>query len=1070
MRPVFPKPNCRAGVFAVVLFLAILARTVVAETDFLIDQWDTENGLPSSTVTSIAQTPDGYLWVGTYNGLARFDGNRFVIFDPVTTPELTHPRIQGLFLDKQGTLWINTFRGGLTSYRDGIFRNEWPDQNTFDLHTTLAWSSSNEVVFVTQFGSVLRRTLSETNWDILTPPANSLRPMFQCADRAGNLWFLSRESHILRVNGSEFKSLPDDGGLKGHIYTLVADANGKIWAGAQNEIAFWNGSRFVNVTPTNDASKIEPTFLFPTKKGPVWVLDGDRLREFSNGKWTDEVVGWRGLLGPASGRAMGAHEDSEGGIWFNHYGNGLFHITPDGKFQRLTTSSANGLAGDRNGLASDRIWTWFQSREGGIWLGMDRGGLAHLRDRKIHVVGLAEGLPSRTVLSVCATATNEIWLGTSGGGLCKWEDGKIVRFPVGASAAANFIFSIFPQSNSNGFWLSAGEGEDLYEFHNGKISRAAWDVHGVKSILTDHAGRTWIGTKTGMAWSQGNQTGTFTLGADGSPLPAFRALTETPDGTVWAGADDGALYRCQTNGLTAFHPKDALADQPIVSLYSDRSGVIWAGTFRGGLLRFSSGVFKRITSKQGLSVDVISQILEDDSGRLWLGTHQGIYCVSKAELNACADGRAHSVNFITYGPLDAGLPTLECSDGYQPACWRDADGVLWFSTARGAIWVKPDQAMSHSPPPPVIVEELRVDGEKVNLRQKKIIIPPGHRQFDFRFTALNFDAPDKVRFRYKIDGFDSDWVDANTLRTAHYPNLPPNTYYFHVIACDNEGVWNDEGAGIAFTVEPYFYQTIWFKILVGFAIAGIIAFAVRKIATRKYKARLRLLEQQHAIERDRTRIAKDIHDDIGAGLTQITLLTELARRQPEQTSENLSRISDSARQLTRAMDEIVWAVDPQHDTFEGLLDYISAYAEDFLRVAGIPCRMDLPAILPAMHIEAEVRYNLFLALKETLNNVVKHAQATEVWLRLRLEHHGFSMIVEDNGMGLSGVSGATAAGKDRIISGAGFSNLEQRLKNIGGHCSIFDTGHGTRVVMTVKLKNATSPVVAIGRDNGDGLE
>jgi signal transduction histidine kinase len=543
---------------------------------------------------------------------------------------------------------------------------------------------------------------------------------------------------------------------------------------------------------------------------------------------------------------------------------------------------------------------------------------------------------------------------------------------------------------------------------------------------------------------------------------------------VWAGADDGTLYRCETNHLQAFRPRDALAEQPIYSLVADDSGSIWAGTFRGGLLRFSSGKFTRFTAKEGLPVDVISQILDDKHGRLWLGTHQGIYCVAKTALNAVADGRTNTLDYVTYGRHD-GLPALECSDGYQPACWRGADGRLWFTTVRGVVWVDPAELTAHSLPPPVIIEELRVDGELVPLTGKRIVVPPGRKQFDFRFTTLNFDAGDRARFRYRIDNLDADWVDADTRRTAHYGHLPPNTYLevyqFRVIACNNEGVWNETGAAVTFTVEPFFYQTMWFLVLAGAGILGGVAFAVRRIATAKYRRQLARLEQQRAIEGDRARIAKDIHDDIGAGLTQITLLTELARREPEQVSAHLERISGSARQLTRAMDEIVWAVDPQHDTFTGLLDYISAFAEDFLHTAGIRCRMDVPLALPAMRVDAELRYNLFLALKEALNNVVKHAKATEVRLRLRIEPGAFTLIVEDNGQGLAAAdgNGAATVGGDRISSGSGLVNLEKRLAAIGGRCEIHSAaGRGTRVEMNVAVSGLASPVVAIGQNGPVG--
>jgi signal transduction histidine kinase/ligand-binding sensor domain-containing protein len=1027
-----------------------------APADYLVDKWDTEDNLPSSTVTSVAQTPDGYLWVGTYNGLARFDGARFVTFDPLNTPELGQARVQGLYLDVNGTLWINTFRGGLTTYRKGVFHNEWPDQPTFDLHTTLVASSSNQVTFVTQYGDVLQRDLTwpDGKW-VVTPPPD-VRPIFQCADDEGRLWFLTRDSHILQFADGGFKMLTDDGGLAGStIYTVVADAQGRVWAGAENEIARWNGSQFEAMTPTNGEADIQPQLLFPLKSGVMWVLDGDRLRKMSGRAWTAEILQWHGLLGAASGRAMGVHEDHDGGLWFNHYGNGLFHISPDDKIQHLTTAE---------GLPDVRVGAWFQSRDGGIWAGVDHGGLVRLRDRRFHVVGAAVlGPGAATALSVCEGNDGAMWIGTAGGGLCRWTNGVAARFPVGFSASANFVFSIAPRPDG-GAWLSAAEGEDLFQYLDGEIRRVSWDVHGIKSILTDSQGRVWMGTKYGIAYSDGNVR--RMLGTnDAATLPAVRALVETQDGNVWAGADDGTIYRCEPDKLTAFRPTDPLSEQPIYSMTADAGGTIWAGTFRGGLLRFRNGSFSRITARQGLPVDVICQILDDGRGRLWLGTHQGIYCVAKSELNAVADGRTNTLDYVTYGRHD-GMASVECSDGYQPACWRATDGKLWFTTVRGgAVWVNPNEVTARTAPPPVIIEELRVDGEPVALTGEKIIIPPGRKQLDFRFTALSFDGGDKARFRYHVGGLDADWVDVDTRRTVQLRNLPPREYHFRVIACDSEGVWNEKGAEVRFVVEPFFYQTMSFKIIAGVLLVGGISLAVRRAATRKYRRKLALLQQQHAIERDRARIAKDIHDDIGAGLTQITLLTELARREPEQTAANLERISDSARTLTKAMDEIVWAVDPQHDTFDGLMDYISAYAEDFLRVAGIRCRMDFPLPLPAVRVDAELRYNLFLALKETLNNIVKHARATEVWLRLKVEERAFTLCIEDNGQGL--VAGAEASAvSGRISSGSGLANLEKRLAAVGGRCDIHsEAGSGTRVEMTVFIPGVASPVMAIGRDD-----
>ncbi len=1048
------------------IFFGLVPKTISAPAGFLVDVWDTDKGLPSSTVTAIAQTPDGYLWVGTYNGLARFDGARFVSFDPANKPELGQARIQGIFLDVLGTLWINTFRGGLTSYRDGRFQNEWPDQNTFDLHTTLVFSTTNQVTFVTQYGEVLQRDprAAGTGWKITRPP--SARPIFQCADHDGRLWFLSRDGHILQFANGVFSELADDGGLFGNeieskIYTVVADARGEIFAGSKNEVAHWDGKQFTAITPTNGAADIQPQFIFPTRDGALWVLDGDRFRKMSGRRWVAEAVEWRGLLGSASNRAMGAHEDRDGGVWLTHYGNGLFHVTPEGQFERLTSAPDN-LPSDKH-LPGDRVNTWFQSNDGGLWTGVDHGGLARLRNRRFQILGAAEGLGARTALSVCEDTNGTVWIGTGGGGLCILRAGKLSRYAVGSSASANFIFSISPRGDG-GAWLSAAEGEDLYQFFNGRVQRVSLDVHGIKSMLTDRAGRVWMGTKSGIArWSGGLRWVLGTNNSASTPAASVRALVETPAGEIWAGADDGSLYRCDLATPTVFRPQGALAMHPVYALCADADGAIWVGTFRGGLLRFKDGKFFRFTEQLGLPVNVISQILLDQGGRLWLGTPKGIYRVDKSVLDALADGKDVPLDYVAYGQSD-GLASVECSDSYQPACWRGADGRLWFTTVQGGVVsVRPEELTARSKPSPVVIEELRVDGEAIPLHGDKIILPPGKNAFDFRFTTLSFDAGDRARFRYRLEKNDADWVNADTLRVAHYAHLSPGHYRFRVIACNNEGVWNDAGTALEFELQPFFYQTKTFWVLLSIAVISGVAFVVRRLATQKYRRKLARLEQQHAIERDRSRIAKDIHDDVGAGLTQITLLTELARREPEQNEAHLERISDSARQLTKAMDEIVWAVDPQHDTFAGLLDYISAYAEDFLRVAKIRFRMDVPMPLPELRVDAELRYNLFLALKEVLNNIVKHSRATEVWVRLTIAPKTFTLGVEDNGQGLM-AGRETSAELGRISSGSGLANLKKRLADVGGACEIASgSGGGTRVALTAPIKDAASPVVAIGR-------
>jgi signal transduction histidine kinase/ligand-binding sensor domain-containing protein len=1012
--------------------------------DYLIDVWDTENGLPNSSVTAITQTPDGYLWIGTYNGLERFDGVRFVTHDPVNTPALGHARIQDLFLDVRGALWINTFDGSLSSLRDGAFAME--RKATSDLRTSLVVSDRDQNVFLAQSGELLRRgngARTPEDWQLLgvgSPGDGRLSAC--CRDKSGVFWCLTRDGVLGRLAGDRFESLPEKSRPPGQrTMVLTTDAAGRVWVGTDNAIAVWNGDRFENMTPTNGETAFETYMILPTRDGSNWVLANGRLRKQSGRRWVDEAVEWQGLLGRASGRDMGAHEDQSGGIWFNHYGNGLFHIRPDGVRRRITL---------RDGLPGDRIGCWFQDREGNVWAGVDRGGLVRLREKRFQVVGTDDGLQARAVTSICEDASGAMWFGTYGGGLSRWKDGMVTHYAVGPDGSPGFIFSVYPRDN--GLWFS-GENEDLSSFENGQVHPSLWPVHGVKTMFSDRNGRLWLGIRRGLVyWLPGANRG-VSLRTEIKEV-GVRALAEDSRGAIWIGAEDGALYRFFENKLKSFRPTDALAGQPVWSVLADEDGTVWVGTFRGGLLRFKDGTFTRYTTREGLPDDVIAQILDDGEGQLWMGSHQGIFRISKSTLDRLARSGSGRMECVCYGRLD-GLPTLECSGSYQPACWRARDGRLWFSTVKGAVSVLPRTVSVNQLVPPVHIEDLRMDGVSQPVRGEHIEAPPGRRQFEFRYTALSYTAPDKVRFRHRLDGVDQDWVESGTRRVSTYGYLRPGKYAFHVIACNNDGVWNEEGATLGLTVLPYFWETWWFWTLVWLGVVGAVAGTVRHFVTRQMRRDMVRLEQQHAIERDRARIAKDIHDELGAGLTQITLASELARRGPAaETQRCLGQILESARSLTRAMDETVWAVDPRNDTLDGLMTYICKYALDYMRVAGIRCRLDVPSELPSVPVNSETRHNLFLSVKEALNNVIKHARATEVWLRLQVRPEGFTLVIEDNGQGLPdpGMQKQQEDSGQRISSGRGLNNFNTRLESIGGKFTLSSRpGQGTRVEFSVRL-------------------
>lgn len=1006
-------------------------------SDYLIDLLTSDNDLPDSSVTALAQTPDGYLWIGTYNGLTRFDGARFVTFDPGNTPALKHARVVGLFTDASGTLWIDTYDGSMTSLRNGVFQREWQGAQV-----VATYSTSNQIYFATIASGVatrLHNSNGSNEWRTIALDARRSSARFFCQDSAGVIWCLLRDGRTVRITGTNAVQLPNGVGLDGEkVNCLAAGPAGQIWVGTDKKILRWNGKSFEDETPTNGEPNIAISFLFCTASDGLWAFANNSVRHAVNRQWTASTDSWNDLT-KATPFYVRAYEERNGNAWFRQYGQGLFCASPDGTFSRICST---------NGLPDNRVSCWFQDREGNLWVGLDRGGLVRLRKRQFQTIGESE-LKNSPVATICEDSQSNVWIGTFGSGLNRWHDGRLERFDLPDAANRDAFFSAFPDANGR-LWVSADR-EDLYIFEKDQLVRRPEAIHGVKAILADREGRVWLGRQSQLTCLSNNIVESFGP-ANGFERNEVRALAEDKLGAIWIGTGNGVLYKYADGTFTAFSPDGTPEKQAIWSLLPDEEGSIWIGTFRGGLLRFRKGKFTRYTTRDGLPSDIICQILDDGIGNLWFGSHKGIFYLAKAALGAFDRGEIQALPCIAYGLYD-GLPTLECSGNYQPTAWRTHEGNLWFATVKGAVTINPRNVQPNLVPPPVVLERFFVDGKSFPVTGI-IRIPPGKHEFDFEFTALSFAAPDKVRFRYQLDGVDNAWVESGTKRTAHYGSLRPDRYRFQVIACNNDGVWNEQGAGLTIDQLPFLWQTRWFDALVIAILVSAISVGVRYAATRTLQRKLERLKQLHAVERERERIAKDIHDDLGAGLTQIMLQSSLARREsPDRMQTDLLQISETARDLVRAMDETVWAVNPENDTLDGLITYVGKFVQEFSTAAKLRCRLDLPPEPPAITLSAEVRHHIFLAVKEALNNVVKHSHATEVSLRLELERDALTLVIEDNGVGLaSGSSDGVAHA--RLSSGHGIPNLRHRLEGIGGKCSICSRpAEGTQVNLTIPIRD-----------------
>ncbi len=1016
--------------------------------EYLTDVWTADDGLPDSSVTSVAQTPDGYLWVGTYNGLARFDGRRFVTFDSENTPALARSRVRQLYVDSEGTLWINA-DGSATSLRNGTFALEWKGEDAPAPGSRLISSVAKQTVLLQYDGFFRRKSLSAqsgSGWEKLVPTNRFAGG--QCVeDGNGTIWLQNPDKHLSRLVGTNFALLPSNSGLgESRVNCMASDANGRLWVGTDKGIAMWNGTHFQDATPTNSDSSLDVEFLAVPGDGCLWAVVNGSVRKAVGRRWILEVESLKNTFAGNLSR-MGVQDDHHGGAWLYRYGRdgeGLWHVAANG--QVCTFDSQEGLSGKS-------VNCYFEDREGNMWVALAAGGLVRIREKRFQTIDASDEISPKPAQSVCEEGDGTIWIGTLGEGLERWQAGTLTNLAVPGGMGSGYPFCVCPDAAGR-LWVSAGA-ENLYVREHDTFKEVLPVIHGVKSILAGKDGRLWVGTKSGLFFANKESPYDFKLNK-GSGQNIFRALAEDERGNVWAGAEDGTLFCIGTNNTTtAFHAADSKTSQPIWSLLAEEDGTIWAGTYRGGLLCFRDGKFTRLDINVGLPDNDICQIVTDDADNLWIGSHQGVFRVAKPALNDFLRGAIKSVPVTEFGRAD-GLPSLKCSGGYQPAAWNAHDGRLWFTTLKGAVSIQPADIQMNLLAPPVVIEEIILD-EKDSLdatmdtrgktlpdgmiydrEQKFLEIPPGKHQIEFRYTGLSLVASSRVRFRYRLDGAETGWVEAGTRRSAQYNLLPSGTYRFHVIACNNDQVWNETGDALTLKILPYFYETLWFRILASLVAGGLVAGAVWYSVTRRLRRKLEQLAQQQAVERERARIAKDIHDDLGANLTLIARLGHLARQ--EKTVDRIEKMESTARQAVKSLDEIVWAVNPRNDTLAHLVDYSGQFATDYLYSVGVRCLLDVSEQTPPREVPSNVRHNIFLVIKESLQNIVKHSRATEVWLRINPTNSDLRIVIEDNGCGFEPASDNA--------QGDGLRNMRQRMNELGGRCLIQRrAGGGTEIII-----------------------
>jgi ligand-binding sensor domain-containing protein/signal transduction histidine kinase len=978
--------------------------------------WQTDEGLPDNLVQAIAQTRDGFLWVGTRDGLARFDGVDFTSYNAKNTPEIENSSITALCSDPIGNLWIGTDGGGLVCLSNGTF-SHYSKTNGLAGNTIRAvFAALNGTVWI---GTTTGLSRFEDGKFINYSTNNGLlSDVVRCIyeDRGRNLW-IATGAGLNRLNGTNFHSFVMPNGLPNDsVRVICQDQGGRIWIGSNNGMLWYDWYWPDHFYAYNTSYGISDTFVSAICEdagGNLWVGTYSGLNRFHEGRFYVE----RDLDSAAFGKVNALFADREGDIWVGS-NEGLVRLTP----MRFTTYTK------QQGLAHNNVMSVLEDRIGNLWLGTWGGGLDCLRDERIQAYA-ATNFFQNLVLSLCQERDGSLWIGADyDGGLTRLQDGKSTH----------------------------------YGARDGLINA------GIRVLHQDRQGNLWIGTSRGLSCLKSGKFYDFSV-KDHLSRNVVHAICEDHQGRLWFGTE-GGLSRWEDGQFATLTTSNGLSDDTVTALYEDKAENLWIGTQAGGLNRYRDGKIRAYTTAQGLISNEIFEILEDDQGWLWMSCSKGVFRARKEDLDRLDHGKASAIACSAYGKSD-GMKSPQCNGLGKPAGWKARDGRLWFPTSKGLVSVDPKTAKVDLQPPAVFIERLFADKKLIqrsepirrnadalasapDAEDAPLKIAPGRGELDFRYTALDLQAPERIRFKYRLEGMDADWVDAGDRREAHY-NVPPGKYRFDVAACNKDGIWNMAGASLAIVLQPHFWQTWWFQSGAVLLIIGSAGGTARYVETRRLRRRLQLLEQLHAVERERGRIAKDIHDDLGSSLTRIMMLGERAEEglvNHEEVGLHVRKIIASARGTVQSLDEIVWAINPENDTLDGLVSYISHYADEFFESTNISCRLEVPDKLPSVILPAEVRHDLFLVVKETFNNCLKHSGASVIRLCVSSQADFMTIRIEDNGCGFE--SNVPGSGR----KGNGLQNMRKRINSLGDQFTITSApGQGTQVSFTVKLNQKRLP-------------
>lgn len=1002
------SPNAwRPGVVAMTILIAISLPQVSAELSrephFLVRSWDTRHGIPNAPVVGIQRSPDGYLWVATKRGIARFDGVRFVVYDESHIPEFKGRSVTALLVDGSGAIWIGTDNGLIYVAGDRI-----------DL----------SVRSVKQEGA---------------------RVLALGEDPEGTVWAAIRQTGLV--------GFPSGGGTSLFWSAQLNESKTQFLGGDKRSLLLASGDRLWS-RKDNTWEEISAdvgvssswTALGRGRDDTLWMaVDGPSVFQLPAGQELFAPPGNAKSLSRVPGSVSALMEDHHGRVWAGTLGGDVFCFTHDPGWQRITPLRGYPLGG---------ALVIYQSEDDDVvWVGTGAGGIYQIRPRAVMAWPLPVAAWDAVPHAVWPAHDGSIWIGTDTEGVFRLNRGEFIRYGAAHGLRSETVMTILEDRNER-IWLGTMKGPYFWTGDRFEPLEVR-DLKGftVSAIYEDRAGDIWFGaTKSLVRYRDGKAYYYKMLEPppESVDLYEIRAIAEDREGVIWVGTRRGGLFQLDTGTLIQRKDFPGLA---VSAISADPQGGVWIGTVDAGLFYVNGERIVNWRKSDGLPDQSIYSILQDDHDRIWMTSNEGIYALHRGDLLAYTpDGGRPLLPLHLFA--EDGMLDHACIASGQPSGAKDALGRLWFPTVEGIAAITPDALMSKPRPLKVRIEDIVVDGRIISLvGHDSVVVPPAGNRHEFHFTCPTLDVTARVLFRYRLVGFDDQWSVPSNQRQAVYGRLLPGTYRFEVLAgVDHQ--WYPADA-ITFHVEPLFWERRSSRMSALALSFAVVIVTVNTMVRAREKKKRRKLELQRAMEMQRSRIARDLHDDIGSGLTELMILGDLAQRESapsEEASRYIRNITGKTRQLASALDQAVWMINPKNDQLANFAGYVADYARELLQAAGWRCRIHVTDDLPVVPLTATQRHHLFLAVKECVNNALCHSGGSEVHLHIDYHQEELVIRIVDDGRGFD-------AGMTRP-EGNGLVNMESRLGELGGALHVESApGKGTSIKMTLAIG---------GRKSGSG--